>query len=291
MTNATYQTPITETEQSTSISIPTSEVGKECLDIIEMFRRGERTQSEKTRSIREIVLALTTTTPELTSSECDDALETYLRILDQHNETDDAREYTPETAEMQERHQPTLGIKRGKSPGAPDESSKKQKQDDSDFLWTIREQLSGDGLGDNLEATLRLLKAFARDSKFTKSSLINSSRAPPFPHSEWSNIIAGSAVDLDHVISGSFAITSDNREVELLGGMEVKFGIAKPIKHVKTSGDWFIAWGSYMNAACYVFPHRREEFESYGKKILSLFSATTPMSHAAIINLGKSIRT
>ena len=168
--------------------------------------------------------------------------------------------------------------------------SKKQKQDDSNFPWMIREQLSENGLGNNLETTLKLLKAFVQDSKFTKSSLINSSWSPPFPHSEWSNIIAGSAVNLDHIISGSFAITSDNHEIELLGRMEVKFGITKPIKHVKMSSDWFITWGSYMNAACYVFSHHREEIKSY-RKILSLFSVTAPMSHTAIINLDKSIRT
>ena len=96
-------------------------------------------------------------------------------------------------------------------------------------------------------------------------------------------------VDLDHVISGSFAVTNDNREVESLGGMEVKFGVAKPIKQVKTSGDWFIAWGIYSKAAVYVFPHRKDEFDTYATRILSLFAATTGHSHTAIINLDKGI--
>jgi len=73
--------------------------------------------------------------------------------------------------------------------------------------------------------------------------------------------------------------------------MEVKFGVAKPVKHVKTSRDWFIAWGSYTKAACYIFPHQQEEFDTYGRKFLSLFSATAQTYHAAIINLDKSIRT
>jgi hypothetical protein len=42
----------------------------------------------------------------------------------------------------------------------------------------------------------------------------------------------GSMVDLDHVISGSFAVNSDNREVELLEKMEFKFGVAKAVKQV-----------------------------------------------------------
>jgi hypothetical protein len=100
----------------------------------------------------------------------------------------------------------------------------------------------------------------------------------------------GSMVDLDHVISGSFAVTNDNREVELLGGMEVKFGVTKPVKQVKTSGDWFIAWGNYTQAAVYVFPHWKEEFNVYATRILSLFAATSTNSHASVINLNKGIR-
>ncbi|KIM77760.1 hypothetical protein PILCRDRAFT_37747, partial [Piloderma croceum F 1598] len=168
---------------------------------------------------------------------------------------------------------------------------KKPKQDDTDFPWAIREHISDYHLGDSLESTLKLLRIFARDLKFAKSSLINSVCAPPFPHSEWSNIIMGSMVDLDHVISGSFAVTNDNREVELLGGMEFKFGVAKAIKQVKMSGDWFIAWGIYSKAAVYVFPHRKEEFDMYSTRILSLFTATTSNSHSAVINLDKGIHT
>jgi hypothetical protein len=212
-------------------------------------------------------------------------------MLEQHDRSiAAARERTDGRAN--ETEEDTIhGVKRAVSPGTSNETGKKQKVDDADFPWVIREQLSDHRLGDSLENTLRLLRAFARDLKFTKSSLLNSSQAPPFPQSEWSNIITGSMVDLDHVISGSFAISNDNREVELLGGMEVKFGIAKPVKHVKTSGEWFIAWGHYTKAACYVFPHRKEEFDVYGSQILSLFAATSPGSHGSILNLDKGIRT
>lgn len=176
------------------------------------------------------------------------------------------------------------------SPGASDGAGKKQKQDDSDFLWILWEQLFNIELSGSLGKTLKLLKVFARDLKFAKLSVINLSEAPPFPHSEWTNVLTGTMVDLDHVISGSFAITNDNREVELLGGMEFKFSVAKPIKQVKTSGDWFITWGIYSRAITFVFLHRAEEISSYTTKTLSLFTATSPHSHSAIINLDKGIR-
>jgi hypothetical protein len=238
MTNEpTVETPNSETEQSTS-TVPTSQVAKKCLDVIEAYRKSGRKSADKAITTREILSALADTTPPLSESELNDTFGTYLSILP----------------------------------------------------WVIREHLSDYQLGDSLRSTLKLLRIFARDLKFTKSSVINSPCAPPFPHSEWSNIIAGSMVDLDHVISGSFAITNDNCEIELLAGLEVKFGVSKPIKHVKTSGDWFIAWWNYTNAACYVFPHRKDEFDTYGSRTLSLFAATSTNSHASIISLDKSIR-
>jgi hypothetical protein len=96
---------------------------------------------------------------------------------------------------------------------------------------------------------------YVRDLKFTKSSILTAANAPQFPNSEWSNIITGAMVDLNHVISGSFAVSSDNCEVKIVGGIQFKFSATKPIKQVKTSGDWFIAWRLYMKAAMFAFPH------------------------------------
>jgi hypothetical protein len=212
-------------------------------------------------------------------------------MLEQHdNSIADARsEEESRDTEMQENT--NIGSKQAASPGSQTGTGKKQKQDDSEFPWIVREELTDRRLNGSLESTLKLLRVFAKDLKFAKLSVINSVHVPPFPNSEWSNILMGSMVDLDHVISGGFAITNDNREIEQLGGMELKFGVAKPVKQVKTSGDWFIAWGSYSKAVTYVFPHRKDEFDSYGSRTLSLFAATSTGSHASIINLDKSIRT
>jgi hypothetical protein len=145
-------------------------------------------------------------------------------------------------------------------------------------------------LCDDLQRTLELLRTYAKDLKLTKSSILTAANAPQFPNSEWSNIIIGAMVDLDHVISGSFAVSSDNREVEVVGGIQLKYGATKPTKHVKTSGDWFIAWRLYTQAATFVFPHRRSELDSYGVQILSLFAATSPANHSHILSLDKAVR-
>jgi hypothetical protein len=97
-------------------------------------------------------------------------------------------------------------------------------------------------------------------------------------------------VDLDHVISGAFVVTSDNWNVKVIGGIQLKFGASKAVKQVTTSGDWFIAWGLYTQAATFAFPHRRSELESYGAQMLSLFAAMATENHSHIISLDKAIR-
>src|ERR1700720_2858127 len=169
-------------------------------------------------------------------------------------------------------------------------SGKRQKIDESDLLWIVRENFSSIGLSDELQKTLELLRVYAKDLKFTKSSVLTSPLAPQFPSSEWSNIITGTMVDLDHVISGSFAVLNDNRDVKVIGGIQFKFGAARPIKQVKTSGEWFIAWGLYSKVVTFAFPHRLDELSTYGSFILSLFSATAVGNHTNIPLLDKVIR-
>ena len=85
---------------------------------------------------------------------------------------------------------------------------------------------------DELQKTLNLLQTYAKNLKFAKSSILTSPFAPQFPNSEWSNIIIRSMVDLDHVISGSFTISNNNREIEVVGGIQFKFGTAKAVVNI-----------------------------------------------------------
>ena len=212
MTNdASIGAPNSPTQSSTEDE-STSQVAKECLKIIKDFRKSARRSIDKASATRDLIDALASSTPELTEPEFNDMLGTYQSMLEQHNLSIGSvgRDQGDQDHETEE--DTLAGGKRGASPGAPDGTGKRQKQDDTEFPWVVREQLSDVQLEGSLRTTLKLLKIFARDLKFAKSSVINSSCAPPFPHSEWTNIIAGTMVDLDHVISGSFAVTNEPRD-------------------------------------------------------------------------------
>jgi hypothetical protein len=273
-----------ETPDSSGESPP--HMAEKCLQLIENYRKGSRTPLDKAAAIRDITAMLTSGSPQrFSESEINDALGSYLQIIEEHDKSIAAVESRSATADEQ-----GTGSKRASSPEPVVATGKRQKIDDSEFPWTIRESISGPGLCEDLQKTLDLLRIYAKDVKLTKSSLLTAANAPQFPNSEWSNVIIGAMVDLDHVISGSFAVSSDNRDTEVVGTIQFKFGAAKAVKQVKTSGDWFIAWGLYTQAAAFAFPHRRSELETYGSRILSLFAATSPGNHACVIALDKAIR-
>ena len=266
-----------------------SQMGGKCLAVVSDFRKGQCTALDKVRTISAITDILSSASPPLVENEINDSLNTYLEIIDQHE-----RSLTAGRARGSDRSEApsdvAAGTKRAVSPAEPHEVTKRPKVDEKDFPWVIRESITGPELSDELQKTLSLLRTYAKDLKLTKSSILTSPFAPQFPSSEWSNVIIGAMVDLDHVISGSFAVSSDNREIEVVGGIQFKFGAAKASKHVKTSGDWFIAWNMYSKAVSFAFPHRLGELSMYSQQILGLFSATAPGCHSNIINFDKAIR-
>jgi hypothetical protein len=87
-------------------------------------------------------------------------------------------------------NEPSLTSKQALSPDTVVRTGKRQKPNEADFPWSIWENLSsGPELCDNLQRTLELLRKFARDLKFTKSSILTVMNAPQFPNSKWTNII------------------------------------------------------------------------------------------------------
>jgi hypothetical protein len=271
------------------LSVSASQVGKKCLDVVGVFRNGGCTALDKATCIQQVADILTSTTPQLSEAEVNDALGSYLEIIEQHLRTLQSGRSIglsqPGAAD-----EPSTGDKRGTTPECEVRTSKRAKVDEGEFPWIIRESLSGVELSDDLKKTLELLRTYAKDLKFTKSSILTSPHAPQFPNSEWTNIIIGAMVDLDHVISGSFAVSNDNWDVEVVGGIQFKFGAARASKHVKTSGDWFIAWNIYTKAVAFAFPHRQHELQVYGQHILGLFSATSVGNHSHILLFDKAVR-
>ena len=103
-------------------------------------------------------------------------------------------------------------------------SMKHAKPDDSQYPWVVSDFIQSVTLSPSLTATLDLLKLYTIDPKGMKRSLVNSPSCPEFPDSEWTNILAGRAVNLDAVLSGYYSTSNNDEQVESIGDVEIKFG-------------------------------------------------------------------
>jgi hypothetical protein len=68
-------------------------------------------------------------------------------------------------------------------------------------------------------------------------------------------------VDLDHVLLGLFAISSEQKLKEKVGELEIAVRSSTAAKTVKSHGEWITAWDPTVEATTYVFPHCEQEFK------------------------------
>ena len=83
---------------------------------------------------------------------------------------------------------------------------------------------------------------------------------------------------------------SSNKIVELGKHIELLHGSSTPEKTVKTHGDWVIAWDCLVDATLFMFKHRRQELQTYGKHIQHYFASLPSQFHTRIINYDRAVQ-
>jgi hypothetical protein len=236
---------------------------------------------------------------EAPQNQLEAAIGTYLTMLDQH---DDARKDTArrgrglrsendEDSDEEHQEQQRSKRRRSDSPEASQAISKRKKvPDETLFAWLGTDSTSDVLLTPSQELTRKLVQNHTIDIKATKRRVLSAKRVPEFPDSEWNNVLAGKAVNLDITFSGMYSTDSDNRAVENIGDLELHFGASKPAKTVETHGDWVIAWRIAFRATRFIFPHRETELDDYNDYITSYFASIHPSAHWKVLNLDKAIR-
>ena len=125
--------PLIHRPESSAGDVPASQVAKECLKLVEDYRKGSQRSSDKAAMPRDLIKSLTTSTLELSKVDFNDLLGTYLSMLEQHDCSIDDAAGVQRDGDHEEEESPLNGRKCRISTGVPDGSGKKQKQDDTDF--------------------------------------------------------------------------------------------------------------------------------------------------------------
>ena len=258
----------------------------ECNSLVEAYRKGEISKAAVYVEIQgKLARALNDN-----RGRSDAAFGSFIATIESHDsEVEAAASKGRAINPLQRPSSPVISISDDlQSDGEPD--TKKIKVDESAYAWIANRQFKRTSLRDSLRRTLKLIETYTIDPKATKRSLVNEPDCPEFPDSEWKNIIAGRAVNLDAVLSGQLSTTHDDPKIEKFGDLEITFGAVEPTKIVKNGGDWSIAWNRTVRATLFAFPHRVQELSSYGEYIINLFSVTHPSVHSRVIAFDKAVR-
>ncbi|KAH9848512.1 hypothetical protein C2E23DRAFT_938320 [Lenzites betulinus] len=189
---------------------------------------------------------------------------------------------------------PDTPSERGQSPasdGDEDEPrAKRPRTDPSSYAWAATDFLLETRLHPHILRTLELIRIYGADLTQAKRDLSASPSVPEFPESEWTNILTGRAVDLDHVFAGRYTSGPEDKTTERIGDLEFSFRAPVVAKKVSSFGDWVYAWKRASVATVFAFPHRREELDAYGDQIIGLFGALAPAFHARVLDFDRAVR-
>jgi hypothetical protein len=225
-----------------------------CMDIVRDYGKD---LFSKVFAVKSILAAFDKSAAyeDVQQSQIDAAIGTYLAMLNQHDNTrslaairggrSGANDQLEEDGDHE--HTPASKRRRSESPGAHT-SSKKRVPDESLFAWLANDDSDDTTLTPNQELTRKLVQNHVLDLKASKRMVLGAKRVPEFPDSEWNNVLAGKAVNIDAVFSGMYSTITDNRAIENIGDLELHFGATKPAKTVGTHGDWVVAWRIILKA-------------------------------------------
>lgn len=298
MTDGNAQRPVNQGQANTS---PLGEaVQRDCVACTDQYRNGELTKVTAILRIQHILAG-----DGLDDASIEQALGPYLDMLDNYGElrrrsAELGREHgVPQDEEQDDEPEhgleaPLGGASKRPRQADPDDeedgSPGKRRIDTKVFPWAIQDELNPATLDPSLEKTRLALENFSRDIKLAKASLLNSARCPELPDSEWTSILSGRALNLDHIFAALFTASYDDRRTEKLGTVEVIIGGPQLTKTITTHGNWIIAWDQAVEATVYVFPHRAGELKAHGRYITQLFSGMPEQAHDRVIALDKAMR-
>jgi hypothetical protein len=250
----------------------------------------------KVAAIKSILAAFTESIQyeDTLQDQIDAAVDMYIAMLDEHNNSwreAAVRGARPGTINDEDDDRADQAERRHRSESPNIRTpSKKCSPDESLFAWLTNDKADTTVLTLSQELTRNLVQNHLLDIKSSKRMVLGSKRVPEFPNSEWNNVLAGKAVNIDIVFSGMYSTVTENRAIKNIGDLELHFGAAKPAKTVETHGDWVIAWRSVFKATKFIFPHREAELDEYNDYITSYFASIHPSAHPRVLNLDRAIR-
>ncbi|KIK42810.1 hypothetical protein CY34DRAFT_12162 [Suillus luteus UH-Slu-Lm8-n1] len=135
-------------------------------------------------------------------------------------------------------------------------SSKRSKTVDvSKFPWSQKRNEALASLPEDIRQTYQQLENFSPDPKAVVTDILSTPGCPPFPPSEWLNLVKWKYVDLAKVLDSAHTTELDPKKTHIIDDeIELALRVSKSSGGIKTSSDHNIAFSMYIDAVSFVFP-------------------------------------
>ncbi|KAJ7715674.1 hypothetical protein B0H16DRAFT_1804970 [Mycena metata] len=170
--------------------------------------------------------------------------------------------------------------------------AKRSRVDYSAFVWRSRAKQFLDSmvLTQEHQDILQQVKAYSLDVKESIRDLSNSFHAPALPKSQWESVLLDRFVDLDTILTSSYAVEAEEPQQLVLGDTHLEVKKPKVVSKVTTHGQWINAFRIYEDAVNFAFDGRHRELRTYWGHINDLFSSRNPSLHSRILNYDRAAR-
>jgi hypothetical protein len=299
------------------------EVQAECMDLIESYRKDRFVYATATSFLSNIIT--NNVSRDATSDVYTRTYQRYIDILDETKREKEkalgpeprrSRTIEPDTTSQHTKEQEQEAGSRGKDSEAEQGKKRKSKRrhhrrrrSSSSSGSTSSDDSADDDVkqqyapwigssysytpaneSESVVSINKALTTYAKNFKVYRTSLFRAER-PPFPRSQFENILKNIPIDLDIVLSGIHSFgTSTKVSTKLGGGLTLTSESVGPSKEVSSFGQWTIAWNAASQAIALVFPWRREELGIYASHIGNFSSYISDSQFDWIYTYDKSIR-
>ncbi|KAH9858115.1 hypothetical protein C2E23DRAFT_718871 [Lenzites betulinus] len=273
------------TQEQTGATTGVEHILLECTKAVEDYRSGSIT---KTQAVLTVASQLVSAENRTNGTPGDDTtIQSYLSMLDESGEPE---QEPRESGTLESPRASEISQSSDSDDGADEPRAKRIKVNPATYAWAASEFLLETRLHPHVARTLELIRIYGEDLAQAKRHINSSASAPEFPESEWTNVLTGRAIDLDHVFAGRYTPGSEEKVSERIGGLELSYRAPVPAKKITSFGEWVFAWKRASVAVTFAFPHRREELDAYGEYIIGLFGALAPPVHSRILDFDRAVR-
>jgi len=144
----------------------------------------------------------------------------------------------------------------------------------------------------NLARTNALLLNWSQDPKEARRQLMYHEDSPEFHESGWTEIVAGKCINLDTIHSIVASAKAVEKHTETIGDIEIRYGTSDVgAKRITTEAAWTTAWRRASRALTFAFLHREAELSAYSEYISGKFGQMREGSHQRVVRFDKAVRT